>query len=98
MALGADSVVTHRSVTKLTWPTATGSSNRGPAAFVLLSHHCLSSTSARLLVSPVSPLWRSASQLVSPTICTAGSEVATSGVEKGRLEGKVPCSLGKQLP
>lgn len=97
MALGAESVVSHWSMTKLTWLTATGSSSRRPVAWVLLSHHCVSSTSARLLVSPMSPLWPPTSQLISPTIYTLVSGVATSGVEKGRLEGKVPCSLGKQL-
>lgn len=56
MALGAESVVSYWSVTKLTWPPATGCRHRRPATWGLPSHLYLSNPGfwsvQRLLCGP----------------------------------------------
>lgn len=59
MALGAESVVSHWSVTELRWPDATGSKSRVTSRPDVASPSAVSAASRQLPVSLVSPLARS---------------------------------------
>lgn len=99
MALGAESAVSHWSVTELSWPDATGSKSRATSRLGVAFPSAVSAASRQLPVSLVSPL--TGSLLPGSFLQPFGPQIQvclprSNGVEKDSLKRKAPCSLGKR--